>query len=60
MTAEDIAAAESYLKEISDSQVLVVEACDMDTAQELYTVLQADSIQRGGKIVGIQIFGKRI
>ena len=57
MTAEDIAAAESYLKEISDSQVLVVDACDMDTAQELYTVLQADSIQRGGKIVGIQIFG---
>lgn len=57
MTAEDIVAAESYLKEISDSQVLVVDASGMGTAQELYTILQADNIQRGGEVIGIQIFG---
>lgn len=57
MTTEDITAAENYLKEISDSQVLVVDASGMETAQELYTILQADNIQRGGKVVGIQIFG---
>ena len=57
MTAEDIAAAEDYLKDISDSQVLVVDAAGITSAQQLYTILQADNIQRGGQVVGIQIFG---
>lgn len=57
MTAEDIAAAENYLKGISDSQVLVVDATGITSAQQLYTILQADNIQRGGQVVGIQIFG---
>lgn len=57
MTPEDLAAAESYLKEISDSQVLVVDASGITGAQQLYTILQADHIRRGGKVAGIQIFG---
>lgn len=57
MTAEDIASAENYLKEISDSTVLVVDSSGITSAQQLYTILQADNIQRGGKVVGVQIFG---
>lgn len=57
MTDEDIASAETYLKEISDSQVLVVDAGGITSAQQLYTILQADHIQRGGRVAGVQIFG---
>lgn len=57
MTPEDLAAAETYLKEISDSQVLVVDASCITSAQQLYTILQADHIQRGGSVAGVQIFG---
>lgn len=57
MSASDLAATESYLKEISDSQVLVVDTSGMDSAQELYRVLQADNLRRGGQVVGIQLFG---
>lgn len=57
MSKEDIAAAENHLKNISDSQVLVVDSSGITSAQQLYTILQADHIQRGGKVVGVQIFG---
>lgn len=57
MTAQDIAAAENYLREISESRVLVVDSSNITSAQQLYTVLQADHIQRGGKVAGIQLFG---
>ena len=57
MSKEDISAAENYLKEISGSTVLVVDASGITSAQQLYTLLQADNIQRGGKVVGVQLLG---
>lgn len=57
MTGEDLEAVENYLAQISDATVLVVDAAGIHTAQELYTLLQADNIQRGGQVTGIQIFG---
>lgn len=57
MSTEDIAAAERYLMGISDSTVLVVDSTSITDAQKLYTVLQADHLQRGGEILGVQIFG---
>ena len=57
MTQEDITAAENYLKEISDSTVLVVDSSGITSAQQLYTILQADHIQRGGSVAGVQLFG---
>lgn len=57
MTQEDIIAAENYLKEISGSAVLVVDSSGIASAQQLYTILQADHIQRGGSVAGVQLFG---
>lgn len=57
MTASDITAVENYLKEIADSTVLIVDSSSLTTAQQLYTVLQADHARRGGSVVGVQIFG---
>lgn len=57
MTEEDLEAAENYLARTADATVLVVDAAGIGTAQELYSLLQADHIQRGGQVTGIQIFG---
>lgn len=57
MTPQDIEAAENYLRNFTDSTVLVVDSSGMRTAGEVYTVLQADHIKRGGKVAGVQILG---
>lgn len=57
MSEEDLTAVGNYLADITDATVLVADAASFSTAEELYTALQADATQRGGEVVGVQIFG---
>ena len=56
ITPEDLTAICNYLSTLTDANVLLVDAV-YDSAEELYATLQADAAQRGGQVVGIQIFG---
>ncbi len=57
MTKEDLSAVGSYLASITDATVLVADASSFSNAEQLYTALQEDAAQRGGTVMGIQIFG---
>ena len=57
MTAEDLEAVGSYLASITEATVLVADAASFANAEELYTALQADAAERGGEVMGVQIFG---
>lgn len=57
MTQEDLKAVGEYLAAITDATVLVADASGFANAKSLYTALKADAAQRGGTVVGVQIFG---
>lgn len=57
MSEEDISAVNSYLASITDATVLVVDAGAFASEVELYDAMKADATKRGGKVVGVQIFG---
>ncbi len=57
MTEQDLTAVGDYLANFTDATVLTVDTAKISDIQSLYTTLQNDSKQRGGKVAGIQIFG---
>lgn len=57
MNKEDLTSVSKYLGAMTDVTVLVVDAAFYDNAEALYTALQEDAAQRGGEVVGVQIFG---
>jgi len=57
MSQEDLEAVGEYLASITDATVLVADAAAFANAGELYAALQKDAQERGGKTVGVQIFG---
>ena len=57
MTDDDITAIGDYLSAITDATVLVADAAFFVNAEDLYAALQADAKERGGQVVGVQIFG---
>lgn len=57
MSEDDLDAVGSYLASITEATVLVADAASFASAEELYAALQADAAERGGQVVGVQIFG---
>lgn len=57
MSKEDLEAVGGYLATITDATVLVADAAAFSSAEELYVALQKDAKERGGKTVGVQLFG---
>ncbi len=57
MNGEDLAAIGGYLAAVTDAQVLTVDARAFDSMADLEAALQADSVQRGGVVSGVQFFG---
>lgn len=57
LSNEDLAAIGSYLAAITDATVLVVDASQFSTAQEVYAAMWNDAASRGGSVAGVQIFG---
>lgn len=57
MSDEDLTAVGEYLATVTDATVLVADAASFANAEKLYAVLKADAENRGGQVVGVQIFG---
>ena len=57
MSKDDLKAVADYLAGITEATVLVCDASSFSDAETLYTELCADAAARGGKVVGVQIFG---
>ncbi len=57
LSKEDLTAIGDYLAAITDATVLVVDASQFSSAQEVYEAMQQDAEQRGGTVAGVQIFG---
>ena len=57
MNEEDLTAIGNYLAAITDAQVLTVDARAFSSMTDLEAALQADAVQRGGVVCGVQFFG---
>ena len=57
MSEEDMTAVSAYLAAITDAQVMTVDARAFDNMADLEAALQADAVQRGGEVSGVQFFG---
>ncbi len=57
MNEEDLSAIGNYLAAITDAQVLTVDARAFSSMTDLEAALQANAVQRGGVVCGVQFFG---
>lgn len=57
MTEDDLEAVGSYLAAITDATILVADSASFASAEALYSALKVDAGERGGQVVGVQIFG---
>lgn len=57
VTSNDLASIKSYVNKFGQTYNLLMDVSKYNTAIEIYNALKADSTQRKGNLLGIQIFG---